>query len=88
MFKFRRDELPVVFYNYFISNSCVHNYSTRQKDEYHLYKINSYHGSRKMSSLGSSLWNSLPVEQQNNRDIGNFLNVCKLCFWEKLKKSS
>ena len=41
MFKFRRDKLPVVFYNYFISNSYVHNHSTRQKDEYHLYKINS-----------------------------------------------
>ena len=39
LFKFRRDKLPVVFYNYFISNSGVHNYSTRQRDEYHLYKI-------------------------------------------------
>ena len=60
----------------------------RQKDEYNLYKINSYHGSCKMSSLGPSLWNSLPVEQQNNRDIGDFLNVRKSCFWDKLNKSS
>ena len=88
MFKFRKDKLPVVFYDYFISNSCIHNYSTRRKDEYHLNTINSYYGSRKLSSLGSSLWNSLTVEQQNNRNIKNFLYVCKLCFWNELRKIS
>ena len=70
MFKFRKDKLPVVFYDYFISNSCIHNYSTRRKDEYHLNTINSYYGSRKLSSLGGILL------LLNNKIIGILRTFC------------
>jgi hypothetical protein len=56
------DTLPAVFVknNYFIPNSQVHNYSTRDDKNLHLLNFSTNIGSRNAKFKAARLWNELP----------------------------
>ena len=56
------------FHNFFLLNSSVHQYSTRQasQGDLYLFRKNSFqYGLKSIRYLGAKLWNSLPVELRN-----------------------
>ena len=55
---------PSCFQDYFIYNSNIHGYKTRQVERGDLYKKHRYkamYGLRSMKYHGSSLWNNIPI---------------------------
>ena len=55
------------FHDFFLLNSCVHHYSTRQasQDDLYLFRRNSLqYGLKSIRYLGAKLWNTLPIELQ------------------------
>ena len=57
--------LPAVFASYLDENRIIHNYNTRQKDNFHTYSVHSETGKRSIKYKGSKLWNRLPPELKN-----------------------
>ena len=76
--KKHRHTLPDVFHNYFISNSLIHNYATRQKAGLHLYSVNTTLGQRSIQYKGCVLWNKLPSELQEPISVNRFKSLLKL----------
>jgi len=53
--------IPLIFWNYFTPNTCVHSYNTRHNKLY-LSQVNSSFGGRLLKFKGSQLWNRLPKD--------------------------
>ena len=60
--------LPPIYNNYFVRNSQIHHYATRQSSHLYLPQPNSQHGHKMTKFMGPLLWNSLPG---NLREITN-----------------
>ena len=81
-FYFCKEKLPVVLHAYFVKNSCIHSHNTRNKNDFHVNSVKTYNGIRKITTLGATLWNGLPVKIRNDRSIKNFVFGCKNIFWD------
>jgi hypothetical protein len=70
------DTLPAVFVknNYFIPNSQVHNYSTRDNKNLHLLNFSTNIGSRNTKFKAARLWNELPQFLKDSSSIQSFKN--------------
>jgi hypothetical protein len=70
------DTLPAVFLknNYFIPNSQVHNYSTRDNKNLHLLNFSTNIGSRNTKFKAARLWNELPQFLKDSSSIQSFKN--------------
>ena len=77
-FVHHRHALPDVFYNYFISNSLIYNYATRQKAGLHLCSVNTTLGQRSIQYKGCVLWIKLPSELQEPMSVNRFKTLLKL----------
>jgi hypothetical protein len=61
-FVHHKSKLPPAFLAYFDENKIIHQYNTRQKDDFHTHSVQSEVGKRAIKFKGCKLWNSLPVE--------------------------
>ena len=61
-FVHHKSKLPSAFLAYFDKNKIIHQYNTRQKDDFHTHSVQSEVGKRAIKFKGCKLWNSLPVE--------------------------
>ena len=59
MFKVFHKDTPVVFSNVFTRNSDVHEYETRQFDQFHVPIARTNYMQRAISIKGVSIWNKL-----------------------------
>ena len=55
-----RSKLPDVFSTYFEENKVLHSHDTRQKNDFHMYAVQSEVGKKIISHKGTKLWNNLP----------------------------
>ena len=55
-----RSKLPDVFSTYFEPNKVLHSHDTRQKNDFHMYAVQSEVGKKIISYKGTKLWNNLP----------------------------
>ena len=77
---------PTCFHNFFLFNSSVHQYSTRQASQGDLYlfrKNSVQYGLKSIRYLGAKLWNSLPVELRNVPSKVSFKSQLKIYFLSK-----
>ena len=67
MFKFHNKLLPVVFDNYFLLTSKVHNYNTRLSSNhaYSLPTVRTNYGIFNIRFTGAKVWNSVEAEFKN-----------------------
>lgn len=80
MFKFHTKRLPEIFDSFFVYNSNIHHYHTRQSNELHLPKFKTDLGKRSLAFWGAKVWNaiiSIKIE----------LNVTPCTFKNNLKKA-
>ena len=59
MYKHQTNSLPQTFSDYFIKHSQVHNYPTRNAQDYSIYKGKKVFADRAIRITGPTLWNSL-----------------------------
>ena len=77
---------PECFHNFFLFNSSVHQYSTRQasKGDLFLFQQNSLqYGLKSLRYLGAKLWNSLPAELRNATSKTSFKMKLKVYLLNK-----
>ena len=80
---------PSCFHNFFLFNSSVHQYSTRQASQGDLYllrKNSSQYGLKSIRYLGAKLWNSLPVELRNAPSKVSFKTKMKFYLLSKANR--
>ena len=62
MYKHQTKSLPQTFSDYFIKHSQVHNYPTRNAQDYSIYKAKQLFSDRAIRVTRPTLWNSLDSE--------------------------
>ena len=80
---------PSCFHNFFLFNSSVHQYSTRQASQGDLYllrKNSSQYGLKSIRYLGAKLWNPLPVELRNAPSKVSFKTKMKFYLLSKANR--
>ena len=60
MHKFSSNNLPEIFLQMFQRNNSIHNYPTRQRDEYHLPRARTIFAQKTIMYSGPKYWNDLP----------------------------
>ena len=74
------NSLPQTFSDYFIKHSQVHNYPTRNSQDYSIYKANKAQkvfADRAIRTTGPTLWNSLDSKLKYCKTAKNFRNEFK-----------
>ena len=59
MYKHQTNSLPHLFSDYFVKHSQVHNYSTRNAQDYSIYKVKKTFSDRAIRITSPTLWNFL-----------------------------
>lgn len=59
---YHRSKLPPALRTYFDENKMIHQYNTRQRDDFHTYVVNTESGKRSIKFKESKLWNKLPID--------------------------
>ena len=77
MYKLINKSLPQVFDSMFVRNQSVHNYPTRQSDEFHLPLVRTHLAQNSFIFTGPKLWNSLENEMKNAPSLYTFKNKLK-----------
>ena len=77
MFNHHKSLLPSVFHDYFHTNSFVHQYNTRNKNDFHVYSCMTKFGSKSLLCNGPQLWNELPVSLKANSSLSTFEKLLK-----------
>ena len=78
MFKVFYKLLPQYFNDMFISNSLVHNYNTRQCDDFHVPYHRLVLASNSIRVYGVNVWNSIPRDLRNTTSLKLFRTMYKL----------
>ena len=80
---------PSCFHDFFLLNSCVHQYSTRQASQGDLYlfrKNSLQYGLKSIRYLGAKLWNTLPIELRNSPSKTSFKVKLKIHLLNKVNQ--
>ena len=80
---------PSCFHDFFLLNSCVHQYSTRQASQGDLYlfrKNSLQYGLKSIRYLGAKLWNTLPIELRNSPSKTSFKVKLKIYLLNKVNQ--
>ena len=77
MYKHQTSSLPQPFSDYFIKHSQVHNYSTRNAQDYSIYKAKKAFADRTIRITGPTLWNSLDTKSKYCKTAKHFRNELK-----------
>ena len=72
MFKVDNNLLPDHFCNFFRRNSSIHNYQTRNSNNFHLHRINTSIAKRSFVFSGINFWNNLSPDIKNSKSIVTF----------------
>ena len=87
MFKLHKNLLPEVFNNYFILNSSVHNYNTRNAKNIHPPFNRTSMSQSSIFYHGSILWNNLPNFIKCSKTFNQFKRLYKKQLFDKLEDS-
>ena len=63
---------PSAFSTYFEENKLIHDYNTRQKDDFHIHTFQCDEGKRSIKIKGCKLWNNLPAEIKMIQSCSSF----------------
>ena len=77
MYNFTNNSLPQVFDSMFLRNQSVHNYPTRQSDEFHLPLLRTLLAQNTFIFTGPRFWNSLENEIKNAPSLYTYKNKLK-----------
>ena len=77
MYKHQTNSLPQTFSDYFIKHSQVHNYSTRNAQDYSIYKAKKVFADRAIRTTWPTLWNSLDSKLKYCKTAKHFRNEFK-----------
>jgi len=69
--------VPLIFWNYFTPNTCIHSYNTRHNKLY-LSQVNFSFGGRLLKFKGSQLWNRLPKDRTDITSLRLFKKKIKV----------
>jgi hypothetical protein len=78
MYKVFSNLLPRYFNDMFISNSNVHNYSTRQCDDFHVLYHRLVLASNSLRVYGVNVWNNIQKDLRNTTSLMLFRTKYKL----------
>ena len=59
LFRVKHNQIPVIFENMFVLNSRIHDYRTRQQNEFHLPPSRTTFSQKFISYNGAKLWNDI-----------------------------
>ena len=77
MYKHQTNSLPQIFSDYFIKHSQVHNYPTRNAQDYSIDKAKKVFSNRAIRITGPTLWNSLDTKLKCCKTAKHFRNEFK-----------
>ena len=77
MYNFHTGHLPFLFKTLFVSNSCIHSYSTRQRSLLHKPPVRSTHALNSFQNVGISKWNNLSENIRSSTTLSRFKCLCK-----------
>ena len=77
MYKFKNNSLPQVFDSLFLQNQSLHDYPTRQSDEFHLPLLRTLLAQKSFIFTGPKFWNSLENDIKNAPPLYTFKNKLK-----------
>jgi hypothetical protein len=85
MFKYNHHSnvLPSAFNNFFVLNKNVHNYQTRNSNNFHCQMTASRIGNCSLSHRGTHLWNSLPETLKSKTSVNIFQHNLKKYLLDK-----
>jgi hypothetical protein len=71
-------ELPLIYHNYFIFSSQIHDHDTRSSGNLYQPSVESVFGMRNTKCLGCRLWNKIPASFKSIKSINRFKKSLKL----------
>ena len=77
MFKYKNNLLPRSFRNFFVLNSAIHSYPTRNSSNFHLTNPKLLIAQKSIRHHGPDLWNSLPDTIKSCQTIYSFKATLK-----------
>ena len=77
--------LPVVYRNYFCTNSLVHTHDTRRANDMHIKSVSNRHGFITINQRGCRIWNSLTPELKQIVSIRSFGKQLKKYLQQKME---
>ena len=83
MYKFTINDLPVAFNSFFKRRSEIHNYPTRQLDDFNQTKNKRVFSDQSVKTQGPILWNSLSKSIKSCKSLNNFRTQIKNQLIEK-----
>ena len=83
MYNLNGNNIPASFKGMFKKNNTVHNYSTRQANDFHIPKARTNFVSRNFMFTGPKLWNSLDQLLKEACSLNSFKYHLKMLFTEK-----
>jgi len=75
--------LPDIFKQFYIQNTSIHKYNTRQSNGLHVTQPINKHGQNSIKYQGTLLWNSVLKQTKALKNIKSFSKKIKLNFIEK-----
>ena len=77
LFTYHKNMLPSAFQNYFQTNSSIHQYNTRNKNDFHFFNSSNNFGHKTFEFNGTKLWNELPIVIKKSSSIPIFQKLVK-----------
>ena len=85
MFKYSINDLPVAFNDYFTKRSDIHEYPTRQVNDFNTTKNKKSFSDRGVRTSGPVLWNSLSKDLKNSCSVKSFRQKYKMILLDMYK---
>lgn len=86
MFKFQNRLLPEIPNINFVINSDIHSYSTRQKNDLHLFKVRTTNAQNSFYLHGIKEWNNLSNDIKESTTLSRFKVRCTQLLFNDLCK--
>ena len=83
MYNIDINDTPAVFKEMFQKNNVIHDYSTRQANDFHLPKNRTHFGNKTFMFTGPKMWNSLDCSLKQARNLDSFKYKLKKLFLER-----
>ena len=77
MYKHQAELLPNIFNDYFRTHNQIHNYSTRNAQNYSIHKAKKMFSDRSIRTSGPGLWNSIDKKTKQAKSVKMFRNTYK-----------
>ena len=84
MYRYNNNSLPDIFNSMFPKNQTIHNYPTRQSNEFHLPRLRTLLAQNTFLYTGPKFWNSLDADIKNARSLSSFKHKLKFLLLKSL----